>query len=49
MGKPCDMLLVRFEKMKYREAAEVLDVSLSSVRMRVYKGLLALKASPGAA
>ena len=42
------LILVRFEGMKYREAAEVLDVSLSTVRMRVYYGLLALKRSLGA-
>lgn len=41
------LILVRFEGMKYREAAEVLDVSLSTVRMRVYYGLLALKRSLG--
>lgn len=41
------LFLVRFEGLKYREAAEVLDVSLSTVRMRVYYGLLALKRSLG--
>ncbi len=39
------LILVRFEGLKYREAAEVLDVSLSTIRMRVYRGLLALKGS----
>ena len=41
------LILVRFEGMKYREAAEVLEVRLSTVRMRVYKGLLAIKRSLG--
>lgn len=39
------LILVRFEGLKYREAAEVLNVSLSTVRMRVYKGLLTLTKS----
>lgn len=41
------LYLVRFEGLKYREAAEILKVSLSTVRMRVYYGLLALKRSLG--
>ncbi len=41
------LLLVRVEGLKYRVAAEVLNVSLSTVRMRVYRGLLALKGSLG--
>jgi len=39
------LILVRFEGLKYREAAEVLNVSLSTVRMRVYNGLLKLTKS----
>lgn len=31
------LLLVRFEEMKYREAAEVLGTTLSTVRMRVHR------------
>lgn len=37
--------LVRFEGLKYREAADVLETNLTTVRMRVYYGLLALKRS----
>lgn len=38
------LLLVRFEGMKYREAAEVLGITLEAVRMRVHRAHLALTA-----
>lgn len=41
------LYLVRFEGLTYREAAEILNVGLPTVRMRVYYGLLALKRSLG--
>jgi RNA polymerase sigma-70 factor (ECF subfamily) len=37
------LLLVRFEGLKYREAAEVLGVSLGTVRMQLHRSLLILK------
>ena len=33
------LLLTRFEGLKYREAAEVLGVSVSTVRMRLYNSI----------
>ncbi|MBW1962660.1 MAG: RNA polymerase sigma factor [Deltaproteobacteria bacterium] len=36
------LLLVKFESMKYREAAEVLGVTLETVRMRIHRAHLAL-------
>lgn len=37
------LLLVRFEGLKYREAAEVLGVSLGTVRMQLHRSLAILK------
>jgi RNA polymerase sigma-70 factor (ECF subfamily) len=38
------LLLVRFEGMRYREAAEALGITLNAVRMRVHRAHLALTA-----
>ena len=38
------LILVRFEGMKYREAAEALGITLGAVRMRVHRAHLALVA-----
>jgi RNA polymerase sigma-70 factor (ECF subfamily) len=41
------LLLVRFEELKYREAAQILGISLSTVRMRLHRALCILAQTLG--